>query len=70
MIKGILANLELNGHLDYSTYREFEDSQRRYCDLMSSDWVWRQSVHRLACGHIVEQRNIFYILQQVLYSLP
>ena len=52
VIKGILANSELDGHLDYSAYREFEDSQRRYCDLMSGDWVWRQSVRRLACGHM------------------
>ena len=44
VIKGILANPELDGHIDYSAYREFEDSQRRYCNVMSGDWAWRQSV--------------------------
>lgn len=44
VIKGILSNPEFNGHIDYSAYREFEDFQCRYCDMMSGDWVWRQSV--------------------------
>jgi hypothetical protein len=53
VIKGILSNPELNGHIDYSAYREFEDSQRQYCGMMSGDWAWRQSVvHRLQmCRH-------------------
>ena len=44
VIKGILGNPEFNGHIDYSAYREFEDSQRRYSNMMSGDWAWRQSV--------------------------
>jgi len=49
VIKGILANPEFDGHIDYSAYREFEDSKRRYCHMMSGDWAWRQSVCHIAC---------------------
>jgi len=49
VIKGILANPEFDGHIDYSAYREFEDSKRRYCHMMSGDWVWRQSVRCITC---------------------
>jgi hypothetical protein len=50
VIKGILSNPEFDGHIDYSAYREFEDSQRRYCNMMSGDWTWRQSVCHVARG--------------------
>ena len=43
-IKEILGNSEFDGHIDYSAYREFEHSQRRYCNMMSGDWAWQQSV--------------------------
>jgi hypothetical protein len=52
VIKGILGNPEFDGHLDYSAYQEFEDFQRRYSNMMSGDWAWRQSVCRsLATKH-------------------
>ena len=44
VVREILRNPEFNGHIDYSAYQEFEDSQRRYCNMMSGDWAWRQSV--------------------------
>ena len=44
MIKGILGNPKFDGHIDYSAYQEFEDSQHQYCDMMSGNWAWRQSV--------------------------
>jgi hypothetical protein len=53
VIKGILSNPELNGHIDYSAYREFEDSQRQYCHMMSGDWAWRQSVCWTVCRCVV-----------------
>ena len=46
VIKGILANPEFDGHMDYLAYREFENSQRRYSNVMSGDWAWRQSVRQ------------------------
>jgi hypothetical protein len=48
VIKGILANPEFDGHVDYSAYQEFENSQRRYSNMMSGDWAWRQSVSQTA----------------------
>ena len=51
VIKGILTNPEFNGHVDYSVYREFEDRQRRYSNMMSGDWAWRQSVRLIASRH-------------------
>lgn len=44
VIRGILANPEFDGHIDYSAYREFEDTKRRYCHMMSGDWAWQKSV--------------------------
>lgn len=52
VVKGILGNREFDGHIDYSAYQEFEDSKRRYCDMMSGDWAWRQSVRRIPHRHI------------------
>jgi hypothetical protein len=51
IVKGILNNPEFDGHVDYSAYREFEDSQRCYCNMMSGDWAWRQLVFHLLCLH-------------------
>lgn len=44
VIKGIFSNPEFNSHVDYSAYREFEGTQQWYCDMMSGDWSWGQSV--------------------------
>ena len=44
MIKNILANPDLNGHVDYAAYQEFNDGQRQYGDVMSGNWAWRQLV--------------------------
>ena len=46
VIKGILANPEFDGHIDYSAYQESENSRRRYSNMMSGDWAWRQSVRQ------------------------
>jgi hypothetical protein len=53
VIKGILRNPEFDGHIDYSAYREFDDSQRRYCHMMSGDWAWRQSVRDIRLSYII-----------------
>ena len=48
IIKNILANPDLDGHVDYVAYQEFNDEQRQYGDVMSGDWAWRQSVRVLS----------------------
>ena len=44
VIKNILATTDFDGHIDYAAYREFSDNKRQYCNLMSGNWSWRQSV--------------------------
>ena len=59
VIKGILSNPAFDGHIDYSAYREFRDSKRQYCNMMSGDWAWRQSVCHTARKHltIIDHRD-------------
>ena len=47
-IKNILASLDLEGHVDYVAYQEFNGEERQYSNLMSGNWSSRQSV-RFAC---------------------
>lgn len=63
VIKGILGNPEFDGHIDYSAYREHEDLQRRYSNLMSGDWAWRQSV----C-YVTRSTSLSLILGQDIIS--
>ena len=44
VIKSILASPDLDGHVDYVAYQEFNAEQRQYGNFMSGDWSWRQSV--------------------------
>ena len=48
IIKNMLDNREFDGNFDYGPYRDYDDSgQRRWCDLMSGDWAWKQAVRTL-----------------------
>lgn len=44
VVHQILANPEFASGIDYVPYHEFEGDKRRYCDLMSGNWAWRQCV--------------------------
>ena len=44
VIHNIFANPDLVNDIDYVPYRDFEDGKCRYCDFMSDNWAWRQSV--------------------------
>lgn len=44
VIKNILGRPDLEGHVDYAAYQEFNDEKRQYGNMMSGDWAWRQSV--------------------------
>ena len=48
VIKNILARPDFDGHVDYAAYQEFNREKRQYGNMMSGDWVWRQSV-RFMC---------------------
>ncbi|KAF9644453.1 hypothetical protein BDM02DRAFT_3157174 [Thelephora ganbajun] len=44
VIKNILACPDLEGHVGYMVYQEFNGKQRQYSNLMSGDWAWKQSI--------------------------
>ncbi|KAF9778110.1 hypothetical protein BJ322DRAFT_1014885 [Thelephora terrestris] len=43
VIKNMLARPDLEGHIDYTAYREFNGDQRQYSNVMSGNWAWKQS---------------------------
>ncbi|KAG1764199.1 hypothetical protein EDD22DRAFT_979086 [Suillus occidentalis] len=45
IVQNMLANSDYVGEIDYTTYREFQekDKKRHYKDFMSGDWAWNQS---------------------------
>jgi Plavaka transposase len=45
VVKNILANPEFNGHFDYTPYRQFVNEKRRWTNLMSGNWCWKQAVY-------------------------
>jgi hypothetical protein len=53
VIHNILGNPDLVNDIDYVSYPDPDDGKCRYCDFMSSDWAWKQSVslmsERLLC---------------------
>ena len=44
VIKNLLASPELEGHIDYAAYQEFNGERRQYGNVMSGNWAWQQSV--------------------------
>ena len=44
VIHNMLVNPNLMDGIDYVPYHEFENDKRRYCDFMSGNWAWKQSV--------------------------
>ena len=44
IIHAILANKDFDGEIDYSPHQIFVDGKRKYSNLMSGDWAWRQAV--------------------------
>lgn len=44
LVRSMISNPNFKGQFDYAPYREFEDGLRRWTDVMSGDWAWRQAV--------------------------
>ena len=42
--RNMISNPEFKNQFDYAPYREFEDGVRRWTDVMSGDWAWKQAV--------------------------
>ena len=47
VVKNMLGNPDFNGEFDYVAYKDYtEDGNRKYQNLMSGEWAWRQSVRQ------------------------
>ena len=44
VVRSIISNPDFKGQFDYAPYREFENGKRRWTDVMSGDWAWKQAV--------------------------
>ena len=44
VVKNLLACPDLEGHIDYAAYQEFNSEQRQYSNMMSGNWAWEQSI--------------------------
>ena len=44
VVRNMISNPDFKGQFDYAPYREFEDGTRRWTDVMSGNWVWKQAV--------------------------
>ena len=44
VIRNMLARPDLEGHIDYVAYQEFNAGKQQYGNVMSGNWSWRQSV--------------------------
>lgn len=44
VVRNIISNSDFKGQFDYAPYREFEDGKRRWTDVMSGNWAWKQAV--------------------------
>ena len=44
VLRQIISNPSFKGQFDYAPYQEFEGDNRRWTDVMSGNWVWKQAV--------------------------
>jgi hypothetical protein len=44
VLRQIISNPSFEGKFDYAPYQEFEGDARRWTDVMSGNWVWKQAV--------------------------
>ena len=44
IVHNILANQDYKDGFDYAPFREFRDEKRRWTDVMSGNWAWKQAV--------------------------
>ena len=44
IVRSMISNPDFKGQFDYAPYRAFEDGIRRWTDIMSGNWAWKQAV--------------------------
>lgn len=44
VVRSIILNPDFKDQFDYAPFREFEDGSRRWTDVMSGNWAWKQAV--------------------------
>ena len=44
VIRSMIANPAFKGQFDYAPFRELEGGTRRWTDIMSGNWAWKQAV--------------------------
>jgi hypothetical protein len=44
VVRSVVSNPDFDGQFDYAPYTEYEDEKRRWSDLMSGEWAWKQAV--------------------------
>lgn len=48
VVRSMISNPDFNGQFDYAPYTEHEDGKRRWSDVMSGDWAWKQAVRLIS----------------------
>ena len=61
VIRNMISNPSFDGQFDYSPYMEFEDEHRRWTDVMSGDWVWKQAVGFWLSRYVPHHPNCFVL---------
>lgn len=58
LIHNILSNPDFNGGFDFTPYQEYDSNGiRRYHDLMSANWAWRQAVRGIYYSLLVSHAS-------------
>jgi len=48
VVRSMISNPDFKGQFDYAPYAEFEGGKRRWTDLMSGAWAWKQAVRSIS----------------------
>ena len=70
VVRSMISNVDFDGQFDYAPYMEFEDEKRRWSDLMSGKWAWKQAVGFVStfvsCPHHMLTLTLRILLAKIL----
>lgn len=69
VVRSIISNPDFEGKFDYVPYMEFEDEKRRWSDLMSGEWAWKQAVSILYF-YICHYTGVLTLLKDIISRDP